>query len=87
MALTTTELTAAMQEALRQEWQATKGSAIGNTTVEDMRLIFAAVSRGLLTYLEAHEDDFLNTITVQENAENPRTQTVVRTDLNINVAS
>lgn len=87
MTLTSTQLTAAMQEALRQEWQASKGSPITNTTVEDMRLIFAAVARGLLNYLETHQDDFINTITVQETSENPRTQTVVRTDLNINAGA
>jgi hypothetical protein len=84
MALTSTELTAFMQQALRQEWQATKGSVISNTTVEDMRLIFAAVARGLLNYLETHQDDFINTITVQERSGTQITQTVVRADFNIN---
>jgi hypothetical protein len=57
MALEVGALTEAMMEALRHEWQAAKNSGLPDAGIEDRRLLFAAVARGLLSYVKAHEDE------------------------------
>jgi hypothetical protein len=86
MALVASELTEAMQAALRQEWQVTKGAPLPDAGLEDRRLLFAAVARGLLAYLEAHQNDWLNTITFEDVAGQSVAHKVKGADLNITVA-
>jgi hypothetical protein len=83
MPLVASELTEEMEQALRQEWQATKGTPITDAALRDVRPIFAAVSRGLLDYLASREGQVLNTITLQYPTGDRVTYTVLSADLNI----
>ena len=87
MTLVVSELTQAMQEALQTEWRAAKGEEMPEAGAEDRRLIFAAVARGLLTYLRAHQNDWLNTITFEDPGTGRVTHTVKATQLNITTNS
>ena len=58
-------LAAAMEQAMTQEWLAVKGVPLPNQGVEDRRLLFVAVARGLFTYLKANEDLLMTRITLR----------------------
>lgn len=58
-------LAEAMEQALREEWQAVKGVALPGQGEQDRRLLLVAVARGLFSYLKLHEDDLLDRITLQ----------------------
>jgi hypothetical protein len=66
MPLQAGELTEAMLRALEREWQRAKGAALPAAGVEDRRLLFAAVARGLLEYLDAHQDQVIRTIDLDQ---------------------
>lgn len=82
MPLIPSELTDAMQEAFKKEWLAVKKTPMPGAGGEDRRLLFAAVARGLLEYVEAHQNEVLTTITFQD-AGQPVTHTVIDADINI----
>lgn len=65
MAIEPAALTEAMMQALGQEWQTAKGAPLPDAGIEDRRILFAAVARGVLTYLKAHEDEVLRSIDLQ----------------------
>ena len=83
MALVAAELTEAIQEALKKEWQAAKGQPLPEAGLEDRRLLFAAVAHGLLAYLKAHQNDMLNAIIFEDVSGQPVTHTVKGAELNI----
>ena len=59
-------LAAAMEQAMSAEWLAVKGVPLPNQGVEDRRLLFVAVARGLFTYLKANEDSLMTGITLRD---------------------
>jgi hypothetical protein len=64
MALEPNGLADAMVAALPRAWELVKGNDIpfpGGST-DDAKIMFLAVARGLLTYLEAHQNDMIKTI-------------------------
>ena len=84
MALEITGLTQAIDDAFKKEWgNRKKGIPLPAAGQEDRQLLFAAVARGVLEYLKAHEDEVLNKITIQENATKLRTVTITAAELNI----
>jgi len=76
-------LTDAIQAAFAQEWQVIKGGSPPNVGTEDRRLLFAAVARGLLQYLEDHEDELMTRITFDDSGQDRETHTVVSASLDI----
>jgi len=83
MPLIPSELTDAMQQAFKNEWLAVKKSPMPEGGGEDRRLLFAAVARGLLEYVEAHQNEVLTSITFQDTDQSV-THTVTGADININ---
>lgn len=64
MTMTAVDLSAAIEAELPTAWQEIKGFGLpsgGDPT--DRQVLFRAIARGLLKYLQAHETDFLNSIT------------------------
>lgn len=59
-------LAQAMDNAMQEEWQRVKGEPLpSGFGTEDRQILFVAVARGLLQYLQEHEAD-LGTDTVQD---------------------
>jgi hypothetical protein len=84
VSLNPSDLTDAMQAAFTQEWQAVKGGLPPSVGTDDRRLLFAAVARGLLQYLEEHEDELVTRITFEDSGQDRQSHTVVETRLGIN---
>jgi len=82
MPLKVGELTEAMLQALGREWQQAKGAPLPAAGVEDRRLLFAAVARGLLEYLDSHQDQVIRTIDLEQSGVRTRYQ-VKALDLDI----
>lgn len=59
-------LAEAMDNAMKQEWQAVKGVSLPSQGEEDRRLLFAAIAQGIFVFLKAHEDDLINKITLED---------------------
>ena len=53
----------AMFEAMQSEWQAAHGSPLpGGAGELDRKILFAAVSQGMLVYLKAHLGDLVTNV-------------------------
>lgn len=76
-------LAAAMETAMANEWQAVKGVPLPNMGVEDRRLLFVAISRGLFTFLKNHEDDLINEIRLEQGATFAEEYDVTQLELNL----
>jgi hypothetical protein len=83
MSLRPSALTDAIDEAFRQEWTRDHPNPLPEAGSQDRRLLFAAVARGLLTYLEANHNEIFETITLKTEGADERTYTVTATDLDI----
>jgi len=84
MSLDVGELTDAIMEALGKEWQRAKGAPLPAAGVEDRRILFSAVARGLLEYLESKQQQLIKTIELERA--NTRVEYQVRAlDLDIKV--
>ncbi len=57
MALTTDRMVSAIEEAFQKEWEKEKNTSLPDIGQEDRRLLFAGIARGILEYLENHQDD------------------------------
>ena len=68
-----------------EEGQDAKGAPQSAEGAEDRRILFAAVARGLLAYLDAAGDDALSELSVKE-ASVDRTLTVTKTTWDISIA-
>lgn len=83
MALNVNGLTQAIEAGFDREWQSAKGTPAPAAGQADRRLMFAAVARGVLQYLEAHQNELLNTITARDQNSTSFTFSVESTDLGI----
>jgi len=59
-------LAEAMENAMKQEWQAVKGVPLPEQGEEDRRLLFAAIAKGIFVYFKANEDELMNNITLKD---------------------
>ena len=82
MALTTTGMVLAIEDALRKEWQKEKKFALPTIGQDDRRLLFAAIARGVLEYLDNNQNEIFKSITVRDAAGYSRYYIVERTDFN-----
>jgi hypothetical protein len=78
-------LAAAMEHAMQTEWQAVKGVALPNLGIEDRRLLFVAIARGLFEYLKAHENEFMTDITLRERGAGGTDENFLVTQLELNL--
>jgi len=62
MTLRATEMGQAMVDQLGEAWQQVKGEPMPASDLKDAQIMFLAVARGLLVYLEAHQNDMVNSI-------------------------
>ena len=72
----------AIEIAMQQEWQAVKGVALPQAGQDDRRLLFVAIARGILQYLKTHQNEILNSITLETGGVQTTTP-VTNLDLNI----
>jgi hypothetical protein len=83
MPLRPSALTDAIDEAFREEYARDHPNPLPEAGSQDRRLLFAAVARGLLRYLETHEDEIFKTLTLRIQGGDEHTYTVTDTDLDI----
>lgn len=57
-------LAEAIETAMKQEWQLVKGEALPDTGEEDRRLLFVAVARGVIQFLDDHQDEIFTSMTL-----------------------
>ena len=62
MALVANDLANAMLNQLDDAWQIVKGEPIPSPPGDDARVMFLAIARGLLIYMEQHQNDTIKTI-------------------------
>jgi hypothetical protein len=55
-------LAEAIETAMKQEWQLVKGEALPDIGQEDRRLLFVAVARGVIQFLDDHQDEIFTSI-------------------------
>lgn len=73
-----------LQAALPGAWQTVKNAPFpGDPNDPDQRILFLAIARGLLKYLEANQNGVMSTITLQTGGSPAVTSTVTGLDLNI----
>jgi hypothetical protein len=65
-------LTAYIEAAMQEEWQAARGEALPSAGAEDRRILFAAVAKGVLRYLYTHRDDLITSLEITEDFGNHR---------------
>ena len=78
-------MAAAIEDAMKAEWQAVKGVPLPAQGEEDRRLLFVAVARGVLTYLKAHQNEVLTAITTKDDISGSTEDRRLVTKLEINV--
>lgn len=79
MALVANDLANVMVGQLDEAWLQVKGTPFPGGNTDDARIMFLAVARGLLIYMEAHQNDTISTITLEGGS----AQDVTAMNLNI----
>ena len=62
MALVANDLANAMMDQLDDAWQIVKGEPIPSPPGDDARIMFLAIARGLLRYMEQHQNETIKSI-------------------------
>lgn len=62
MPLIADELADAMMNQLDEAWLLVKGQPIPNTPGEDAKVMFLAIARGLLSFMEQHQNDMVSSV-------------------------
>ena len=62
MALVANDLANAMVDQLDEAWQIVKGEPFPGGSRDDAKVMFLAIARGLLIYMEQHQNDTIRTI-------------------------
>ena len=84
MALEPEGLANAMQAAFPGAWKDTKGVAFeGDPLDPDQKILYLAIARGLLKYLNDHENDTMTSIQLRVGGGSAVTNTVDGMNLNI----
>ena len=81
-ALNPTDLAAAISTALPQAWQDVKGTPF-TANPQDVQPLLLAISRGLLSYLNANESTLIASITLTATGGTPVNFTAANLDLRI----
>jgi hypothetical protein len=83
VSLNPSDLIDAMETAFGNAWQATKGSPLPQAGADDRRLLFEGVARGLLHFIDDHQDEVLTEITFHDSGQDEQTHTVVAAKFDI----
>ncbi len=84
MALSVKNLTDAMEQAFQYEWQQKKTQPFPATGEPDRRMMFAAIARGILTYLQSSDAKAMfSDITLSDGSISNQQFTVNNVDLSI----
>jgi hypothetical protein len=62
MALIASDLADAMVAQLDEAWKIVKGEDFPGGSRDDAKIMFLAVARGLLIYMEQHQNDMVSTV-------------------------
>lgn len=76
-------LARAIEEEMADMFQKVKGKPLPAVGKEDRRLLFVAIARGVLKYLEGHQNDILASVAIKHTAGPSVMHTVSNVDLNI----
>ena len=79
MALVASDLADAMVAQLDEAWKIVKGEDFPGGSRDDARIMFLAVARGLLIYMEQHQNDTVSSVTLGGGS----SQNVTALNLNI----
>ena len=85
VASVSSSLAEAMDNAMKQEWQAVKNVPLPSQGEEDRRLLFAAIAQGIFDYLKANEDQLMNNITLDNGGGGGSSQNYEVTQLELNL--
>lgn len=85
MPLRPSALTDAIDAAFGVEWARANPAPLPEAGAQDRRLLFAAVARGLLTYLEANRNEIFETLRLRVEGGDERTYTVTAANLDIDL--
>ncbi len=75
-------LAAAIEQALAEEWHTVKGQALPSDGGVERRILLVAIAQGVLRYLKAHQNDILDSITLDAGS-GPVANTVSALDLEV----
>src|SRR5262245_14230084 len=73
----------AIEEEMADVFQKIKKITLPEVGKDERRLLFVAIARGVLKYLEAHQHDVLASVTISHTTGPSVTHTVSNVDLNI----
>ena len=62
MALVANDLANAMVDQLDEAWQIVKGEPFPGGSRDDAKVMFLAIARGLLSYMEQHQNDMVSSV-------------------------
>jgi hypothetical protein len=83
MALRASELTDEIEAAFADEWARLKAIPLPGAGAEERRMLFAAVARGVLAYLDRKDDEIFRSITLGRTGGDTTTWDIVDTDLDV----
>jgi hypothetical protein len=73
-----------MEGAMEEEWRVAKGVPLPGVGLEDRRLLFAAIARGVLAYLKTNQNGIFKTITFEDISGQRVMHKLQAADLDIN---
>ena len=85
MSLTPIGLADEIEDAFKAIWPIDERGPLPDGTEADRRLLFMAVARGLLQYLEANQDDLINSMQLTVSGVGTTNYTVESLNLDITV--
>jgi hypothetical protein len=83
VSLTAGALTTAIDTAFQEEWKRRKNIPLPDAGKEDRQLLFAAVARGVLTYLKDKEGEWISSISTESFDQEVGSMVIDGTVLNI----
>lgn len=75
-------LAEAIETAMKEEWQLVKGEALPSAGEEERRVLFVAVARGVIKFLDDHQDEIFTSMTLKRGAARKVAYTVEALEFN-----
>lgn len=76
-----------MENQMKKVYKALKGTDLPDVGVEDRMMLFSAVARGVLAYLDNHAHELINSVTISHSTGTAAAHAVSNLDLDIQVDS
>ncbi len=87
MALNKSDLAEAIGAAFEKEWLVAKNIPLPAAGMEDRKMLFAAIARGILDYLKAHENEIIKSMTLERPPGEPTDYLVKGVELDISAGA